>query len=549
MSSALAFARKAVVLVLFFPALVLSEHLRLSFLEQARRLKPPSPTGTLGAEFEHSDFWRTHNYILKKAWNEIGLLHTELGKFNAVSFVSPPLHRSVQRLKRDPSKANERRLQSLWKQVVPGVWSIENFIKEPVIKMLREELRRARTSGIPSRRPNGMNRFGVIVDIEVDGAVPLLHEFVTGAVNDYVRPLGRTFFPSKIGPGDDQSMFAFTIRYSKDEDQKLNEHRDASVVTLNLNLNVRETNSTTNSFTGSSLYFVDKDDPSKRYNVSMKPGMALIHTGELRHAALPLQSGERENLIVWLFGKDGYVRTSPYRKEEQLTVAQRWSIQGKKDSVFWEKKKKGLFPSLVLKFLPQERGKMVEAVKAFERTQRRKLKLLFVCEGNTCRSAFAEYLTHATLSDNVVVSSLGIDKERAPMKLPMNSNAQIFACGSPNCDGNRHASGLITKERLDEADRIVFMNRKIWNGAQRLLNLSSSDTCHERFVLLSDYSDDPTVQKNGINDPWFKDNKWWCGEDGKHCRFAPVSEQVGEYRSTMLIIKRAIYNLITAPHM
>lgn len=52
--------------------------------------------------------------------------------------------------------------------------------------------------------------------------------------------------------------------------------------------------------------------------------MAIIHKGGHRHAALPLESGQRTNLVLWLFGEDGYVRAAPYPPSEQHSPAQRW---------------------------------------------------------------------------------------------------------------------------------------------------------------------------------------------------------------------------------
>ena len=70
------------------------------------------------------------------------------------------------------------------------------------------------------------------------------------------------------------------MRYRPDEDATLAEHRDASVVTLNLNLNAPG-----EGYGGSALAFQDAREPSARHTVEFTPGMALIHEGALRHAA------------------------------------------------------------------------------------------------------------------------------------------------------------------------------------------------------------------------------------------------------------------------
>ena len=79
--------------------------------------------------------------------------------------------------------------------------------------------------------------------------------------------------------------------------------QDASVVTLNLNLNAPG-----EGFGGSSLEFINERNASVKHEVDFEAGHAIIHQGALRHSAQPIESGERQNLIVWLFGRDGDVR-------------------------------------------------------------------------------------------------------------------------------------------------------------------------------------------------------------------------------------------------
>ena len=171
-----------------------------------------------------------------------------------------------------------------------------------------------------------MNRHGVILDAGVDGAVPgAPARFVEALVARYVRPLARALFPAAVGPGDDAEHFAFTIQYTAGGDTELREHRDASVATLNINLNAPG-----EGYGGSTLYFVDRDDPGNpaaRHNVSFAPGEAIVHLGSLRHGAAPIAGDgrARHNLVVWLFGAGGDVRVAPYAADAQLTPAARWA--------------------------------------------------------------------------------------------------------------------------------------------------------------------------------------------------------------------------------
>ena len=190
-----------------------------------------------------------------------------------------------------------------------------------------------------------MNRNGLLLDPSVPGGVsgdPELQNFVKLLATDYLRPLGRSFFPEFAGnPTDDMKHYAFTIKYGADEtaaavapstvsnttDWDLKEHSDASVYTLNINLNLPEED-----YSGSSLYFVTQDEGRRktnngrnRHEISFEPGTAVLHRGMTKHGARPLERGQRNNLVIWLHGLDGYVRIAPYEKEERLSLQERWS--------------------------------------------------------------------------------------------------------------------------------------------------------------------------------------------------------------------------------
>ena len=289
-------------------------------VELARALIPPTPVAKRDAAFEDEEFYQRHGELLRAAWREHGLADASLADFRSAA-VAPSLADAVDALREQPSPEREAAVRALFNETAPGVFCGQ-LLRADAIAGLRAELARVAASGIPTRRPNGMNRYGVILDDEVDGAVSNgLAAFVRALVDAYVRPLGRMLFAELVGAGDDVEQFAFTVRYRPDEDATLAEHRDASVVTLNLNLNAPG-----EGYGGSALAFQDAREPSARHTVEFTPGMALIHQGALRHAALPIEHGARENLIVWLFGADGYVRAAPRPEAERLSLEERWDL-------------------------------------------------------------------------------------------------------------------------------------------------------------------------------------------------------------------------------
>lgn len=355
-------------------------------LEIARNLHAPLATDTLDAEFEHDSFWDDHGPLFQDAWQEweesLSYRYSHVGDDG---FLNPKLSTALENAFDDPSEETESTVKSLWttttyshdeKQPLPkGVHAMQ-LLTPSGISHIRNLLDSTTSSGIPTRRPNGMNRHGVIVDSDVYGAVSmkslvkLVEEEIISRV---VRPVGRMLFPDRVGCNDDLEYFAFTIKYdgSDDADDKssgendegltidsdgnalkgdleLKEHRDASVVTLNINLNLPE-----EGYAGSEVYFRDypsegstiskaddDDEHCLSYNggkkdggtVRFTPGMAIIHLGAHRHGSLPISTsaktnndgGKRFNLVIWLFGKDGDVRIAPYEKEEQMNVRERW---------------------------------------------------------------------------------------------------------------------------------------------------------------------------------------------------------------------------------
>jgi len=90
---------------------------------------------------------------------------------------------------------------------------------------------------------------------------------------------------------------AFTVKYGPDIDQDLGFHYDNAEVTINIALN--------SSFEGSEIYFCGMFDENLSEMSCIPPikhrkGWGILHRGRQFHGALPILSGFRENLIVWM---------------------------------------------------------------------------------------------------------------------------------------------------------------------------------------------------------------------------------------------------------
>ena len=244
-----------------------------SFLERARQLQAPIPSSTLYGETEASDFWQNHSSLLQQAWQEWEL-QQNLAALDETILLNNTIRDAVQSAWKDPR--SEDQVTQEWKLVAPGVYKCQ-LLDPRYIHLIREHVDTASLdSGIPTRRPNGMNRYGLILyPNDTDGSVSLTYfnTFFISLLNRYIRPMARALFSEYISQEnqDDVNAYAFTIRYKEGEDVSLQEHSDASLYTLNVNLNLPEED-----YQGSSLYFVDNGE---QHNVTFETRRSLASLG------------------------------------------------------------------------------------------------------------------------------------------------------------------------------------------------------------------------------------------------------------------------------
>ena len=340
----------------------------MSHLARARLVAESRPVqngSTENAEFEGAEWWEEHAELFAAARAEWGVLHPELFDLeaSAESFIDPRLLRAVSALERAAAVGgvvDESELRSLFTPAAKGVWRFPLFTPLFCEKMLAE-LRHAEASGVPLRRPNGMNRFGAILE-DVPGGVSF-DESLRYLTRRHLRPLSQMLFPWLVAAGDADEHYGFVVRYKPGEDVSLAQvrdqsdrkptslpnpkphprtlalaltlaltlilaqHADASVATLNVNLGERGFQGGALTFRG--VRFVDAQpqaQPASRVDFAQfAPGEAVLHLGGQYHSAEPTTEGCRINLIVWLFGAHGVVRVAPYDEPGQLQPQQRWS--------------------------------------------------------------------------------------------------------------------------------------------------------------------------------------------------------------------------------
>ncbi|XP_062999824.1 2-oxoglutarate and iron-dependent oxygenase domain-containing protein 2 isoform X1 [Elgaria multicarinata webbii] len=153
-----------------------------------------------------------------------------------------------------------------------------------------DELENFEQSEMPKGRPNSMNNYGVLLDeLGMDEA------FITPLREKYLHPLTALLYPDCGGDCLD-SHKAFVVKYALHEDLDLSSHYDNAEVTLNVSLGKE--------FSEGNLYFAefrqDANPVPKYVEVEHIPFHGLLHRGGQMHGALPIASGERWNLIVWM---------------------------------------------------------------------------------------------------------------------------------------------------------------------------------------------------------------------------------------------------------
>ncbi|EOD39456.1 hypothetical protein EMIHUDRAFT_199915 [Emiliania huxleyi CCMP1516] len=149
-------------------------------------------------------------------------------------------------------------------------------------RMLVEEVEHFQLSGLPARRPNSMNNYGLILN-EIGLRASL------SRLQAAIAPLARAVFPAEGRSLDDHHSFV-----------------DDSDVTLNVCLG-------SDSFEASGLTFCgdmgSADHRLRSYKYAHRLGRAVMHLGRRRHGADDITKGHRLNLIMWNYNKE--FRASP----------------------------------------------------------------------------------------------------------------------------------------------------------------------------------------------------------------------------------------------
>ena len=307
-------------------------------LAQARALTLPTREASLNRDPSVSQFWNSNRELLEDAWSEWEFENKDGLLVPDETLLDPKLRKAINDAWENPKKENA--VADLWEEIIPGVYSAQFFDLERLADF-RKYLEATVNSEIPRRAPYGiqLNRYGVMLDPRSEGhlAAPNFQAFYNEIMDRYMRPIARLLLGTY---GYDNQTFGFSIQYNPDKDKDLHAHTDASAATLNININLPD-----EKFTGSQVDFHDRST-GKVVQTIFEPGKAIIHTGKVPHATHPITSGQRSNLVVWLYGNRMQIprggassygsvdnSTSKVVAAENITARERWSLpEGPKDT-------------------------------------------------------------------------------------------------------------------------------------------------------------------------------------------------------------------------
>ena len=296
-----------------------------SSLAQARALNLPSRQEMLARAPSVQKFWLENQTLLAKAWQEWENNAEDNDLPLTESILDSALVKSVNSAWENP--AEEKSIKALWQEAAPGVFKAQ-FFDPAQLTQLREYFDQVANAEIPVRPPYGLvlNRYGAMLDERSEGylATPKFQAFYRMLFDKYLRPIARMLFPEITGY--DTQTFGFSIKWQAGMDTSLRLHTDASAVTINLNMNLPD-----ESYTGSEVDFYDPVT-GKVNRLTFEPGTAMIHRGHVAHASQPILSGERSNMVLWLYG-DHMQIPGQSQTAQQFDANERWSIpDGRRDN-------------------------------------------------------------------------------------------------------------------------------------------------------------------------------------------------------------------------
>ncbi|KAG8456056.1 hypothetical protein GDO86_002018 [Hymenochirus boettgeri] len=210
---------------------------------------------------------------------------------------------------KSPQANLEGMVQHLHSITDKRIYQLPVFLPGFCTKLI-EELENFEKSELPKGRPNTMNNYGILLN-----ELGFVDTFTAALCEKYVKPIASLLYPD-WGGGCLDSHRAFVVKYSLQEDLDLSGHYDNAEITLNVCLG--------KVFADGNLYFSDMREvpvnERKYAEVKHIIGQGVLHRGQHIHGALPITSGERWNLIIWMRASQYRNKLCPMCNKEPLLI-------------------------------------------------------------------------------------------------------------------------------------------------------------------------------------------------------------------------------------
>jgi len=229
----------------------------------------------------------------------------------------------------------EGTIKDIVNEIHPDVFTFPIF-SEKLCSAITTEMFHYQKSGLPVKRPNSMNNYGLIINhIGLEPSLKWLQE-------NYLWEVARALFRNSAITSKFDSHHSFIVHYEPGKDLGLDMHTDDSDITFNVCLGKE--------FQGAALNFCGvlgqsdhRQFKTAYYHVK---GNCIVHLGTQRHGACEITTGERLNLIIWnknhTWGESrdflDIIGQATYSKEQAPPDGRCLSYTHDKDYIFFKKK-------------------------------------------------------------------------------------------------------------------------------------------------------------------------------------------------------------------
>lgn len=131
-----------------------------------------------------------------------------------------------------------------------------------------------------------------------------------------------------------------------------------------------------------------------------------------------------------------------------------------------------------------------------------KIKILFICHGNICRSPMAEFIMKDIVKKNNVENQFNIESaatsaEEVGNSIYPNAREQLIKHNIGGFKDKR--ARQVRKSDYDEFDYLIIMDEENRYGLERISGRDSES----KISKLLDFVDDEKIKGQDIDDPWY----------------------------------------------